>query len=173
MISKFQNSYKISQIVTPPQHSALFNLFSVLSPLDSHCDMAPISQNNLFKEIFTNTLKQLTANAPAACKEVYIQLISEGKSYRTLTHHFDSFTSSQEHCDFIHSANKEGQLFALRISMSRSPKMNYKTFSREIIYAAKQASYKTRQLQAELDAVIATAEIVDILPEIKQRFNCH
>ncbi len=173
MISKVQNSYKVSQIITPPQHSSLFNLFSVLSPIDSHCDMSPISQNNLFKEIFTNTLKQLMANSPAACKEVYIQLINEGQSYRTLTHHFDHFETPQEHCEFISTASKEGQLFALRISMSRSPKMNYKTFSREIIYAAKQASYKTRQLQAELDAIIATAEIVDILPEIKQRFNCH
>lgn len=172
MISKMQNSYRISQVVTPSQHNPLFNLFSVLSSIDSHCDMSPISQNNLFKEIFGNTLMQLAANSPAASKEVYVQLINEGQDYRTLTHQFESFTSAQEHCEFIESATKEGQLFALRISMSRSPKMNYKAFSREIIYAAKQASFKTRQLQAELDAVVATAEIVDIMSEVRQRFNC-
>lgn len=175
MISKVKNHYTISQVIKPGQHNPLYNLFSVLSPIDNHCDMSSLSQNNLFKELFTDTLMQLTPTSPAASKEVYIQLIHEGEStnYRTLTHLFEELETAQEHCDFIENAEKEGQLFALRITMGRTPSMNYKAFSREIIYAAKQTSYKTRQLQAELDGVIGTAEIVDIMAEVKQRFNCH
>jgi hypothetical protein len=174
ILSKVQNNYKISHIVTPQQHNNLYNLFSVLSPYPTHCDMSAISQNNTFKELFLGALKQLSANSSATAREVYIQLINEGETggYRTLTHYFEDFKTPQEHSEFISSALKEGQLFALRIIMSRSPAMNYKAFSREIIYAAKQASFKTRQLQAEFDAVVATAEIIDIMDEVKQRFNC-
>jgi len=174
ILSKVQNNYKISHVIKPEQHNNLYNLFSVLSPYITHCDMSAISQNNTLKDIFLGTLKQLSADSSAESKEVYVQLISEGVSgsYRTLTHYFDSFKSPIEHGEFIKSASKEGQLFALRIMMNRSPAMNYKAFSRELIYAAKQASFKTRQLQAEFDAVVATAEIVDILDEVKQRFNC-
>jgi len=173
LLSKMQNNYKISHIITPEQHNNLYNLFSVLSPHTSHCDMSAISQNNTLKDIFLGTLKLLQLDSSAASKEVYVQLISEGEAggYRTLTHYFDAFKSPKEHRDFIKSASNEGQLFALRIMINRSPTMNYKAFSRELIYAAKQASFKTRQLQAEFDAVVATAEIVDILDEVKQRFN--
>ena len=173
MISKVQNNYKISHVVTPSQHNPLYNLFSVLSHVPTHCDMSAISQNNTFKDIFANTLMQLSSTAPAISKEIYVQLIHNGESaeYRTLTQYFEEFKTAQEHCEFMTNAIKEGQLFALRITMSRSPAMNYKAFSREIIYAAKQASFKTRQLQAELDAIVATAEIVDIMSEVRQRFN--
>jgi len=173
-LSKVKNHYIISHICEPDVHNNLFDLFSVLSPIETHCDMSAISQNNTLKEIFLNPLKILTSTAPAAHKEVYIQLINEGISdgYRTITHLFEEFKTPQEHCAFIAKSSKEGQLFALRIIINRTPKMNYKAFSREIIYAAKQASFKTRQLQTELDSIVATAEIVDILAEVKQRFNC-
>lgn len=173
-ISKIKNNYKISQIIEPEVHNNLFDLFSTLSSIKTHCDVSAISKNNLLKELFLVPLQTSNPTSPALHKEVYIQLISEGVTggYRTVTHFFDEFTTPEKHCEFITQASKEGQLFALRLIMSKTLPMNYKAFSRELIYAAKQASFKTRQLQAEFDAIIATAEIVDILDEIKQRFNC-
>lgn len=174
MISKVKSHYKISHIIEPEIHNSLFDLFSTLSPIKTHCDMSALSKNNMLREIFLTQLQVLNATSPSVHKEIYIQLINEGGSgeYRTVTHAFEEFTTPKEHCEFITQASSEGQLFALRLIMSKTLPMDYKAFSREIIYAAKQASFKTRQLQAEFDGIVATAEIVDILSEVKQRFNC-
>jgi len=174
-ISKVQNNYKISQIIEPQTHNPLFNLFSALSSTPSHCDMSAISQNNTLKEIFSGPLMLINPTSPAIFREVYIQLINDRVtgSYNTLTHYVEDFKTPKQHSVFIKKALQEGQLFALRIIISRTPAINYKTFSREIIYAAKQVSFKTRQLQADLDTIVATAEIVDIMDELKQRFNLH
>lgn len=174
-ISKIQNNYKISQVIEPQTHNPLFNLFSALSSTPSHCDMSAISQNNTLKEIFSGPLMLISPTSPAIFREVYIQLINDPVTgrYKTLTHYVEDFTTPKQHSDFIKKASSEGQLFALRIIISRIAPINYKTFSREIIYAAKQVSFKTRQLQADLDTIVATAEIVDIMDELKQRFNLH
>jgi len=172
IISKVGNSYKISHVVQPAENNRLFNLFNVLSTNDSHCNIAAIAQQNTFKEIFGNTLKQLSAFSLPAAKEIYIQLIndSSNKEYRTVTKYFEEFDSIAKHQEFITTARKQGQLFAIRVVIGRSQEINYKQVSRELIYAAKQASFKTRQLQAELDSVVAIAELVDISEEISQRF---
>ena len=174
-ISKIHNNYKISQVIEPKVHNPLFNLFSALSSTPSHCDMSAISQNNTLKEIFSGPLMLINPTSPAIFREVYIQLINDRVTgrYNTLTHYVEDFKTPKQHNDFMKKALKEGQLFAIRIIISRVPPINYKTFSREIIYAAKQVSYKTRQLQADLDTIVATAEIVDIMDELKQRFNLH
>lgn len=172
-ISKIQNNYKISQVIEPKIHNPLFNLFSALSSTPSHCDMSAISQNNTLKEIFSGPMMLISPTSPAIFREVYIQLINDRVTgrYNTLTHYVEDFKTPKQHSDFMKKALREGQLFALRIIISRIAPINYKTFSREIIYAAKQVSFKTRQLQADLDTITATAEIVDIMGELKQRFN--
>ena len=57
--------------------------------------------------------------------------------------------------------------------ISRNHPMDYKAVSREIIYAAKQASYRTRHLQAQLDAVVGQGEIIDISDAVMQRFDVY
>ncbi len=170
IISKQGHSYRISHVVKPAVNNSLFNLFHVLSQNESHCNIAALAQQNTFKEIFGNKLKQLSLSSLPAIKEVYIQLINDpvDNSYRTITKYFEEFETIQDHQDFVQSA--QGQIFALRIVISRSQEINYKQVSRELIYAAKQASFKTRQLQSELDSVVAIAELIDISDEISQRF---
>lgn len=173
VISKLGNNYKISHAIEPAPNNKLFNLFNVLSNTPDYCNVSVISAHNTFKEVFGNTLMQLTAAAPAAHKEIYIHLHDDPttNSYRAELTLFEQFDSHEQHHEFIKKARRQGQLFAIRIMISRSYEMNYKQLSRELIYAAKQASFKTRQLQAELDAVVAVAELVDISGEIEQRFN--
>lgn len=172
IISKTGNNYKISHAVQTTENNSLFNLFSVLSDHENYCNTAALAQQNTFKELFGNTLKQLSANSHPAAKEIYIQLINDPQSneYRTTTRYFEEFESIEQHQEFITQANAQGQLFAIRVLISRSHDINYKQVSRELIYAAKQASFKTRQLQAELDAVVAIAELIDITKEVKNRF---
>jgi len=172
VIAKSGNSYKISHAIHPTADNSLFNLFNVLSSTEGYCNVSALSQQNTFKEIFGNTLKQLTPFGESASKEVYIQLVNDPKShgYRAVTSYFEQFESIEQHREFIKQAKSKGQLFIIRIMIGRCQEVNYKQVSREIIYAAKQASFKTRQLQAELDSVIAIAELVDISDEINQRF---
>jgi len=172
IIAKEGNHYKVSHVVQPAANNSLFNLLNVLSTNDGYCNLAAITQQNTFKDIFGNTLKQLTPNSRPATKEIYIQLINDSgnNEYRTVTKYFEEFETADQHRQFITTAKAQGQLFAVRIVISRSLEMNYKQVSRELIYAAKQASFKTRQLQSELDSVVGIAELVDIRDEVSQRF---
>ncbi|NRA62783.1 MAG: PilZ domain-containing protein, partial [Psychrobium sp.] len=175
VISKEGNSYNISHVINPRNDNRLFNLFSALSNNKKYCNVSAISKNNIFKELFFCTLKMLNANMSAVAREVYIEVTSDNNSetYHATTHYFESFESVDAHREFILKAKAAGQLFALRVMISRNHAMDYKTVSREIIYAAKQASYRTRHLQAQLDAVVGLGELIDITDEVMQRFDVY
>jgi len=172
IISKEGNHYKVSHVIEPAKNNSLFNLFNVLSKNDQQCNLGALTQQNTFKDIFGNALKQLLPYSRPVTKEVYVQLVNDSANdeYRTVTKYFEEFDSAEQHREYIKSAQAQGQLFAIRIIINRSLEMSYKQVSRELIYAAKQASFKTRQLQAELDAVVGIAELVDIRDEISTRF---
>jgi len=172
VIAKAGNSYKISHAINPTPDNSLFNLFNVLSGTEEYCNISALSQQNTFKEIFSNTLMQLTPYGEPAFKEIYIQLVNDPQNhgYKAVTSYFEQFENAEQHRQFIKQARSKGQLFIIRLVIGRCQEVNYKQVSRELIYAAKQASFKTRQLQAELDAVVAIAELVDISDEISQRF---
>lgn len=171
IIAKQGNHFKVSKVIEPSGSNRLYNLFSALSPDPQFCNVAPLAKNNLFKELFERPLKQLSPRSEPISTEVYIQLFSESTShhYTYVTQIAAQLKDAQQHRAFI--SQQRGQFFAIRIVLSRSDKIDYKSVSREIIYAAKQASYKTSQVQTELDSIIAVAELIDITQEVKARFG--
>jgi len=171
MIAKQGNSYKIAKVIKPSGSDRLFNLFSVLSGDQQWCNLAPLTKNNLFKTLFEQPIKQLPSTPQGISNEVYIQLNPTNRSneYSYTSQIAAELETDQQHRDFIEQAS--GQFYAIRVAVSLTDKIDYKCVSREIIYAAKQASYKTRQLQAELDSIVAVAELIDITEEVKQRYS--
>ncbi|MDP2561809.1 PilZ domain-containing protein [Psychrobium sp. 1_MG-2023] len=173
IISKKGNTYKVSHLVQTREENRLLNLFSAQSTMLGYGDTACIAKNNLFNQIFANSLKKISPTSPAVSQEIYIQLSTPADShdYHTSTRLFEEFETKEDHQAFITLAKQQGEFFAIRIYISRTNKVDYKAFSRELIYAAKQSSFKTRQLQAQLDSVIGIAEMTDISEEVLQRFD--
>jgi len=171
MIAKHGINYKIAKVVKPSDSNRLFNLFSVLSADPQWCNMAPLTKNNLFKTIFEQPIKQLSSTPQGISTEVYIQLNrgTRGNEYTYVTQIATELTTPEQHREFIEQP--QGQFYAIRVAIKLTDKIDYKCVSREIIYAAKQASFKTRQLQAELDSIVAVAELIDITEEVKHRYS--
>lgn len=170
-IEKKANSYKISAVIEPAGSNRLFNLFSTLSQQPQSCNIEPLAKGNLFRQLFELPLKQISINSGTISSEVYIRLFadSDDHSYSYVTKTAEQFSNAKQHQEFINQ--QLGQFFALRIIISRTNELDYKAMSRELIYAAKQASFKTRQLQTELDSVAAVAELIDITKEVKARYD--
>ena len=170
IIAKEGKHYKISKIIEPCRDNRLFNLFHALSSNPEYGNVAAIAKSKLFLTLFEHPLKQMSNHSEPYCSEIYIQLIpdQEGKGYGYITQVAEELETSEQHLEFI---SQPGVFFAIQILVSRCDQIDYKTVSRELIYAAKQASYKTRNLQTELDAVVAVAELIDVTEEVKLRFN--
>ena len=170
IISRESGHLKLTKVIQPSSSNRLFNLFSALSPEQHQCNVGPITKNKLFFELFEQPIKQLSINPGTIDCEIYIQLFAEPNSpkYHFTTQLASKFTKKQQHIDFIEQ--KSGQFYAIKMLLTLTDKVDYKHVSREIIYAAKQASFKTRQLQAQLDSSVAIAELIDITDEVKSRY---
>ncbi len=164
--------YDVNVVGRGLQLNLLHRLLSLPQGQADTLQLEPLLQNNAANLQFASQLKNMKRFDAPYSYELYMRLSAGSVDPAKLSSHYDyEFNTEQDKQDFIRQALQQDLLFAFKIFLSRTGRLDADYITKELNYISIYAIHKAKSLEEELWSVAGVGEVLDISAEIPLRFG--
>lgn len=164
--------YDVNVVGRSTQLNMLHRLLSLPQGQADTLQLEPLLQNNAANLQFASQLKNMKRFDAPFSYELYLCLPAGSVDPTQLSSHYDyEFSNEQDKKHFIHQTLQQDVLFAFKIFLSRTGRLDADYITKELNYISIYAIHKAKSLEEELWSVAGVGEVLDISAEIPLRFG--